>query len=257
MNNDSILVGIDQEALIGSPFDSIRRFDEQGKEFWLGRELMGLLGYKTWRRFEEAIDRAKSTCRLNEELETSHIAHLPGLTKGKDGNTGSNYRLSRKACYWIAMTGDTRKPEIALAHQYFAVKTRQAELTPVSLIDSLIAGLQLTKQIQEQQAAQQAEIERLKAVQQLEAQRVDELKQLTQQHDSEIDRIFNPNGHYYSVMGYARNRGVPINITEAAAIGRKCSKHCKENNIKAAQLNDPRFGSVGSYPEDVIALFWH
>jgi DNA-damage-inducible protein D len=126
MSNSNI-VPKTQHITPESPFDSIRRYSQEGKEYWLARELMKMLGYKTWQKFCDAIDRAKSTCLLNEEPEASHINHLPGSVSGS-GRTGDDYRLSRKACYWVAMTGDTRKPEIALAHQYFAIKTREAEV---------------------------------------------------------------------------------------------------------------------------------
>jgi hypothetical protein len=88
---------------------------------------MKLLGYKTWQKFSDAIDRAKSTCLLNGEPESSHINFLPASVKSL-GRPADDYQLSRKACLWITMTGDTRKLEIAQAHQYFAVKIREAEL---------------------------------------------------------------------------------------------------------------------------------
>ena len=100
------------------------------------------------------------------------------------------------------------------------------------------------------------EQERIKLEQQLQSQKMAELESLTHQHDSEIDRIFNPNGHYFSIMGYYnRHKLGAISIVEASAIGRKVTAYCKSNNILITPMNDPRFGLVNTYPEDAIALF--
>lgn len=39
-------------------FDLLRQSRADGSEFWSARDLMGPLGYDTWRRFDEAIHRA-------------------------------------------------------------------------------------------------------------------------------------------------------------------------------------------------------
>jgi phage anti-repressor protein len=100
------------------------------------------------------------------------------------------------------------------------------------------------------------EQERIKLEQQLQSQKMTELETLTHQHDSEIDRIFNSNGHYLTIMGYYNNHKLgAVPIAKAAAIGKKVAAYCRANNILITSMKDPRFGMVNSYPEDVIALF--
>ena len=59
-----------------SPFDSIRRFDEKGNEYWLGRDLQPMLGYKTWQRFAGAVERAIISCQLLRPEGTELAAAL-------------------------------------------------------------------------------------------------------------------------------------------------------------------------------------
>lgn len=114
-----------------NPFDQIRQVDADGNEYWLARQLRPLLGYSQWRRFEETIERAKLACQNSGYEITNHFADAGNLVKRKQGGGSrqSDYRLSRYACYLTAMNGDPRKPEIAAAQTYFAVKTREAEIS--------------------------------------------------------------------------------------------------------------------------------
>ena len=40
-------------------FESIKHINEYGEEYWLARELQPVLEYAQWRRFADAIERAK------------------------------------------------------------------------------------------------------------------------------------------------------------------------------------------------------
>ena len=116
----------------GSPFDAIRQVDGRG-EYWSARDLMPLLGYDKWERFEGSIERAKAAA---ENTGATTANHFPGAGRMVDIGSGArreirDYHLTRYACYLVAMNGDPRKPEIAAAQTYFATKTRQAELQAV------------------------------------------------------------------------------------------------------------------------------
>jgi hypothetical protein len=112
-----------------SPFDSIKRVDREGREYWLARELMKLLGYVKWQRFEDAIEKSKISLENSNGNPDEHFTHLPGLPTSK-GRFGDDYQLSRYACYLVVISADPRKIEIAQAQSYFAVK--------LTLFDGLI-----------------------------------------------------------------------------------------------------------------------
>lgn len=130
-----------------SPFDSIRHVDDQGNEFWFGRELMVVLGYEKWQHFNKNIKRAFVSCQNSQNDATKHF--LPRSVKSK-GRTGEDWKLSRYACYLVAMNGDPTKPEIAAAQSYFAIKTREAEVVIPQQNDRL-RELELQNQILSQQ----------------------------------------------------------------------------------------------------------
>lgn len=112
-----------------SLFESIKHIDENGVEFWYGRELAPYLGYTQWRNFEAVIEKAKEACKSATGDVLSNFADVSKIVKtGVSKKDIEDFKLTRYACYLIAQNGDPRKKEIAEAQTYFAIQTRHAEI---------------------------------------------------------------------------------------------------------------------------------
>jgi DNA-damage-inducible protein D len=109
-----------------SPFDAIRTTTLDG-EVWSARDLMPLLSYDRWENFMAAIDRAMAAADAQGYRVTDLFR---AVTKKGAGRPQQDFELARFACYLVAMNGDPRKPAVAAAQSYFAIKTREAETAP-------------------------------------------------------------------------------------------------------------------------------
>ena len=112
-------------------FENIKHTDENGAEFWYARELQTALEYTEWRNFEKSVKRAKEACLASGFVETDHFVDVNKMVNLGSGSQReiTDIKLSRYACYLIVMNGDPRKEVIALGQTYFAVKTRQKEIS--------------------------------------------------------------------------------------------------------------------------------
>ena len=112
-------------------FEDIKHIDEEGKDYWLARELQSTLEYHQWRRFNEVINRAIIACDNSKIEINDHFAKVGKMVDigSETSRSIDDYKLSRYACYLIAQNGDSRKKTIALAQTYFAIQTRKQELS--------------------------------------------------------------------------------------------------------------------------------
>jgi len=112
------------------PFESIKHIDDDGNEYWYARELMPVYEYSRWENFSKSISKAIISCNKSGSGSDRHF-----LTIAKKVELGNSvireiddYKLSRLACYLIAMNSDASKAIIAEAQLYFASQTRRQEL---------------------------------------------------------------------------------------------------------------------------------
>jgi len=111
-------------------FDSIRRVDDEGNEYWLARDLAPILDYKNWRNFLLVVRKAQVACENSGHEAADHFVDsdkMVGL--GSEAKRRIlDFRLSRYACYLVVQNADPSKPVIAHGQTYFAVQTRRREL---------------------------------------------------------------------------------------------------------------------------------
>ena len=131
-------------------FEQLKLVNPHGAEYWSARDLQPLLGYSQWRRFEDAVSRAITSCTQSGNDPGNHFAGAGKMVPLGSGSQREvpDFHLSRFACYLIAQNGDPRKPEIAFAQKYFAIQTRRQELSDEYLRDH--ERLEMRKQTSEE-----------------------------------------------------------------------------------------------------------
>ncbi len=93
---------------------------ENGFRFWYARDLMGMLGYSDYNNFKKAINKALTVCMT---LDIDCAVNFQQINRDINGTSVPDYKLSKFACYLVALNGDVKKPEVASAQAYFITLT--------------------------------------------------------------------------------------------------------------------------------------
>ncbi len=113
-----------------SIFEDLKKVDENGNEYWSGRELYPAIEYARWDGFLNVIEKAIEACKNSSCQPEDHfrqVVKMVSLGSGSERGV-EDYNLSRYACYLIIQNADPSKPIVALGQTYFAVQTRKQEI---------------------------------------------------------------------------------------------------------------------------------
>jgi DNA-damage-inducible protein D len=110
-------------------FETIKKIDDNGKEYWSSRDLAKVLEYADYRKFLNVIDKAKIACENSGEVVHNHFVHTDEMVvigSGAERPVDTIF-LSRYACYLIVQNSDPTKVVVAKGQTYFTIQTRRQE----------------------------------------------------------------------------------------------------------------------------------
>jgi DNA-damage-inducible protein D len=90
---------------------------ENGNVYWLASDYARWLDYADFKSFHKALNKAIGVCMSLKIDIADNFQEMKGL---KDGKSFTDYKLTRFACYLIAMNADVKKKPVARAQVYFA-----------------------------------------------------------------------------------------------------------------------------------------
>ena len=111
-------------------FESIKKIDENGVEYWSSRDLWKVLEYTEHRHFLPVIEKAKVACANSGQEIHNHfedILEMVAIGSGAEREMDA-IKLTRYACYLTVQNADPSKTIVAQAQTYFAIQTRIAEV---------------------------------------------------------------------------------------------------------------------------------
>ena len=164
------------------------------------------------------------------DLRKLEIEGVLGLSKFEETEKDSQnklrtvYHLPKRETL-ILTSGYSAKQRAQIIDRWLELENSPKTITEL-LVTSAVQLLKV-EQAQERQAQQIAEIE---------------------------ERLENMDGDtgYQTVLAWCRVNDRTLSLKDANRLGRKCSSYCKKAEITMGSIPDERWGSVNSYPVEVL-----
>jgi DNA-damage-inducible protein D len=120
-----------------TPFESIRRTNPAGNEFWSSRDFAKVLGYADYRNFQSVIESARTACFNSGQRVEDHFVEVTDMIEVGKGakRPAKSVMMSRYACYLVIQNADPSKEIVAQGQTYFAIQTRRQELNDEEMED--------------------------------------------------------------------------------------------------------------------------
>ena len=203
-------------------YELIKITEQNGIQVVSARELYQYLGYdiSQWSRWI-----SKNITNNEFAIENEDYTKLDTMSRYKD--FALNIDFAKK----ISMMARTEKGETA--RTYFIECEKQIK-RPISTLDILEMTI---KNLREQNM------------------QLDEVKSEIKTLKTTIDNIqvFNASVEHFSIMGYCKNIKKQIGIAEAKVFGTKARALCNQMGYVIGKIPDPRFGTINTYPLDVLS----
>ena len=118
-----------------TPFESIRRTNPAGNEYWSSRDFARVLGYADYRNFQSVIESARTACFNSGQRVDDHFVEVTDMIKVGKGamRPAKTVMMSRYACYLVIQNADPSKEIVAQGQTYFAIQTRRQELSDAEI----------------------------------------------------------------------------------------------------------------------------
>lgn len=125
-----------------------RTFEDYGQDngfrFWWARDLAHILGYGSYESFRTIVNDAVAGCFASEIEVNENFEHSSRLV---DGISVRDIKLSRFACYLVAVKADARKPQVQSAQVYLAAFSAALKdfIETSNIIDRLLIREEVSK----------------------------------------------------------------------------------------------------------------
>lgn len=203
----------------------IRITENNGKQAVSARELYERLGYNlaAWSRWYK-----KNITGNQFAIEGQDYI---GFNTMLNGNNVQDFALSLDFAKRLSMMART---EIGEQIRNYFIEVEKRATKPMSQAEMLLYQCQMM-------------VEQEKKVQQLEAGQ----KQI-EQKVAIIEAQAKTRPDYFTIVGYATLHRMQCGLKLASSLGRKASQLCKMRGIQTEEIPDPRFGTVKTYPSNVL-----